>query len=78
MENILARLTDREYAVTVTGEEFTPGWNLYEVQLTSGKDTFSVGQFDLMPLVRMIYQAYEVIQKEETKVEANEALPLGV
>ncbi len=74
MANVIALFTDRAHMVEVSGEEFVPGWNLYEVHIAVGEDIIRVGQFDLMPLVRRLYQAYEAIQKEEEEIGADEAV----
>lgn len=76
MENIIATLTEREYTVTVSSEEFTPSWIFYTVDIRNRHGSITVGQFDLMPLARKLYQALEVIQKEEDRIEAAEAFPV--
>ena len=75
MENILAEHMNRDMKVSVTSEILSNGWVLYAAHIETEDGKIRLGQFELMPLVRMLHMAYEVIHNEEEKKEADEAVP---
>jgi|GEM_PF-6708875 len=80
MEKIIAELPGIDMKLIVKAESSSFGWSWFPVFLSTADDKSQIrlSQYDLMPLARLLYQAYEVIQKEEFKDEAAEAVPLEV
>ena len=76
MEKIIDQQTDRNFGVTVTRTELFPGWPDHPIHLTDGKETITLGMYDVFPIIRMLAKSYELSRKEEDRCLAPEALPV--
>lgn len=67
MENTLAEYADRDLSLAVVSTPIADDWNIYRVVICCDDRTVRLNQYEIMPLVRMLFQAFELIQKDQEK-----------
>ncbi len=72
-EKLIAQ--DRDITVRVTSTTFAPGWEMYDIHLSTEKGEVTFGHYDVFPIIRLLTQAFDFVLNDEEKDLAAEALP---